>query len=143
MSDLQKLADGPKRNWLDGRGGRKEFWLFGVPLVVVGSIAAAIGGSSWGLIFQLPFGIGFLLFMIRRLHDIGLSGWIAPMINFGSTILTYAFKGVLPPAAVGVAALLMLLAILIGLGAWPGTAGDNAYGPPTGRRKPSVAEVFS
>ncbi|MBS0363619.1 MAG: DUF805 domain-containing protein [Proteobacteria bacterium] len=145
MSDqIQKLADGPKRKWLDGRGGRKEFWLLGVPLVIVGSVIAAIVGSGWGAVAQFAFGIAFLLFMIRRLHDIGVSGWIAPLINVASTVLLYAAKGFLPPAAYGLAALVILLAILLGLGAWPGTAGDNAYGPPPGRRKSSpIAEVFS
>ena len=145
MSDLQRLADGPKRKWLDGRGNRREFWLFGMPLMVVGSIVAALvrGDVGLALIVQLAFGIGFLLFMIRRLHDIGLSGWIAPLINIGSTVLLYALKGILPPLAASVVALVILLAILGFVGAWPGTPGSNAYGPPAGRRKASVAEVFS
>ena len=33
--------------------------------------------------------------------------------------------------------------VIVALGAWPGQPDDNDFGPPPGKRKPKVADVFS
>ena len=105
----------------EGRSARREFWWFtaiDLLLLVLLSILDALSGTldlSWG--FGLLGGCYFLLtlparlsLVVRRLHDLGQSGWwallqLVPIVNLG-----------------------MYLAI----GLWRGTAGENRYGLPGG-----------
>lgn len=64
-----------------GRARRSEYWFF-ILFVVIGfiataSISAAIGGNSYILIiiFFLAMIIPYLAVVVRRLHDVGKSGW--------------------------------------------------------------------
>jgi len=79
----------------NGRARRKEFWafflcfilvqlaLFGFGILVnlaVNGFGINAGKSSIGflpaLIFTLAFGLSWIALVVRRLHDIGLSGWL-------------------------------------------------------------------
>ena len=115
-----------------GRGRRREFWAFWlcfilVQLALVGLgilVNLAINGfginagkSSIGFlpagIFTLAFGWSWIALVVRRLHDIGLSGWLV-LICF-------------IPAIGGVAVLV--------LGLVPSQGRENQWGPvPTGVR---------
>jgi uncharacterized membrane protein YhaH (DUF805 family) len=144
MSDLvREASNGTGRkgggSWLDGRANRKEYWLFVGPLFVVGTILAALG-QPWA---QYATGLGIFLLMIRRLHDLGRSGFLAPLINVAIGVLSFAAKLMLPGGLGELIVGLIAIGVLIALGAWPGQPHNNAYGPPPGKRKSGVAEVFS
>ena len=81
---LKQYAD------FSGRARRTEFWMFilfnaiiGLALIMVGAIAAAISnsGSTFFIgivllcIYNLAIIIPSLAVIVRRLHDIGKSGW--------------------------------------------------------------------
>ena len=116
----------------NGRARRKEFWAFWlcfilVQLALVGFgilVNLAINGfginagrSSIGFlpaaIFTLAFGLSWIALVVRRLHDVGLSGWLV--------LLCFI-------PAIGEVALLVL-------GLAPSQVGENPWGPvPAGVR---------
>ncbi|MFO1068249.1 MAG: DUF805 domain-containing protein [Geminicoccaceae bacterium] len=91
-----------------GRSRRKEFWLFVLVNVIVGlilSLADVMAGFSddfgdvgplgglYGLLAIIPY----LAVLVRRLHDIGWSGWwalamLVPLLNLFVLVLT-VFNG--------------------------------------------------
>jgi len=109
---LQKYAD------FSGRARRKEFWMFflfyvifAVVLTIIdGLIGWGFAGGTIGILYTL-FSLGILLpylaVTVRRLHDIGKSGW-------------WYFIGLIP--IIGGIWLIVLLATA-------GEPGDNQYGP--------------
>ena len=89
-----------------GRSSRSEFWWFSLFIFVVSIIAAVADGamfnplrhggsaqvfsSLWSLIVVLPF----ISVAVRRLHDIGRTGWwywIAAIPLIGSIVLLVFF----------------------------------------------------
>lgn len=109
---LQKYAD------FSGRARRKEFWMFflfyiifAVVLTIIdGLIGWGFAGGTIGILYTL-FSLGILLpylaVTVRRLHDIGKSGW-------------WYFIGLIP--IIGGIWLIVLLAT-------DGMPGENQYGP--------------
>ena len=83
----KKFAD------FNGRSRRKEFWIFWLVNVVISWILSLITGSLGligaiiPLIFALAILIPSLAVAIRRMHDIGKSGWWI-CINFVPVIGT-------------------------------------------------------
>jgi uncharacterized membrane protein YhaH (DUF805 family) len=136
--------------YLQGRSGRKEYWIGVVLLLVVGvGLAYAnVGGASGATTFL------WILIWNRRLHDIGQSGWIiliplglivlgtaAGLLLGGNEVLNafeYSQKGDGPITQRGAllfdGMVLVLLAIQFGFTIWlgvrKGDAGDNRFGPP-------------
>ncbi len=107
----------PKVFSMSGRIGRVRYLAYSmaisiallVALAAVAGVAAAVTGGSQGvmlvlgLLFYIPmFAVGFIM-AIRRVHDMGHSGWLSLLI------------------LVPIANLWLLFA--------PGTAGANEYGP--------------
>ncbi len=108
----------PKVFAMNGRIGRVRYiaysmcitiaLLFGL-MIIAGVMAVAMGGGEgmmvmMALLFYVPmFAVGFIM-AIRRVHDMGHSGWLSLLI------------------LVPLANLWLLFA--------PGTQGANAYGPP-------------
>jgi uncharacterized membrane protein YhaH (DUF805 family) len=126
--------------WLNGRGGRREYWLWVAPLMIAAFVVGALGLTN--PLLSLLLGLPILFQYIRRLHDLGHSGWWAPVINIGVTVLGFAAKSFLPVDAAIVAALLYLVP-LIALGVLAGQSTANRYGPPiSGTRRAKVEEVF-
>lgn len=126
-SCLSKYAD------FSGRAPRSEYWFFSlffflvaIAVILIGvAIGAAtrmeVGMTIAGVLVAL-FGLGMLLphlaVMIRRLHDINLSGWwyLVAFLPFGGfAILAFTFM--------------------------PGTRGANRFGPDPFEDR-YVAEVF-
>jgi len=107
----------------EGRSGRREFWMFYLLVVVVGGALFALALQDDNLYGEAPASaalaylllivgilvtvIPYLAVQVRRLHDLGRSGWFA-LIN----IIPY----------IGPVALLVLMAM-------PGIEGENEYGP--------------
>jgi uncharacterized membrane protein YhaH (DUF805 family) len=154
----------PYRRYFDfsGRSRRKEYWgfflfwaLLAVALVVgaVASVAgslqsvmqggpqafAALGGAFWVLIavlglFFLASLVPMIAVQVRRLHDLGVSGW---------WYLAYVASGALLPEIPNIGDGLNGL-ITIGWMVWmcfPGTRGANRFGDDP--KQPFNAEVFA
>ena len=106
-----------------GRARRKEYWmfvLFNIIFAIVAMIIDNIAGTTFDLMpgYHLPYGWIYLLYAlavilpslavcVRRLHDVGKSGW-------------WIFIGLIP--LVGAIWLLVLACT-------EGNPGDNVYGP--------------
>jgi uncharacterized membrane protein YhaH (DUF805 family) len=139
MSDhLKRASEGAadKPGWLDGRASRREYWFWVGP-----SFGVAIGldyaGVHWAIYVA---GLVIFLIWIRRLHDIGWTGFVAPLINIVVGVVNFALTKAMGPTGAGPAGIFALL-ILLALGVVPGQRFVNRYGPP-GRGR-DVSEVFS
>ncbi len=70
-----------------GRATRSEYWffyLFYAIMYIVGSVVASVVGTAGIMyLFILPFWIPLLAAGIRRMHDVGRSGWfiLIPIYN--------------------------------------------------------------
>lgn len=70
-----------------GRATRSEFWffyLFYMIIYILGAVVGAAVGSQFVMyLFILPLFIPFLAVAVRRMHDVGRSGWfyIVPIYN--------------------------------------------------------------
>ena len=127
-----------KTPWLDGRANRKEYWLFCGPLFVAALVVGALNIPG----VTLVLGVGIFLIWIRRLHDIGRSGFLAPMINIAIGVSAFALKAFLAPDLAALLYGLISVATLVTLGVIPGAQQANRYGPPPGR-KADVNDVFT
>ncbi len=119
--------------WLQGRANRREFWLW---TFAIAALSAAPSVSSY-IVFAIILGWALPLQMIRRLHDVGQSGWwvagmyvayiglVGGVHGAGASRATSEWAGA---AFIGGAMLIM--------GSWPGNGGDNRFGPkPRWRRR--------
>jgi uncharacterized membrane protein YhaH (DUF805 family) len=134
MNDgLQDVGDAPGDKaggrGLGQRAGRREYWLWAGPLFVLIVALGAYGKVALGLLA----GLAVLLIWIRRLHDLGRTGWWAPALNLASNLAAFALLALLPGQAGAVLALLIYCGVFIALGALPGQPHDNRFGPPPGR----------
>jgi uncharacterized membrane protein YhaH (DUF805 family) len=98
-----------------GRASRSEFWWFwlfyvivSIVLSVIGGYGSATGGALVGL-FALGSLLPSLAVAVRRLHDIGRSGW-------------WLLIGIIP----------IVDLVLLWWYIQPSTAEANQYGPPPG-----------
>lgn len=89
-------------NWSDfsGRARRSEFWYFFllviVASIVVGILGAILGDTIGGIlafVFALAIIVPSLSVSIRRLHDVGKSGWwyLISFIPLGGFVLLYFY----------------------------------------------------
>ena len=115
MAVLRKYAD------FSGRARRREYWMFvlisfliSCGLAVISAMANSLTFLSW--IYSLAVLVPSLAVSVRRLHDIGRSGW-------------WLLIGLIP---------LVGIIVLIVFFATEGQPGDNQYGP---NPKSSVAEA--
>ena len=118
-----------------GRARRKEFWMFVlfnalVSVVARGAAQAAPALAALPVLYSAAACVPQLAVTVRRLHDIGRSGWWAALPN-----AAFALAFLLPCAATSV----LLMAATVAMLCWlvrPGVAGPNAYGsdPKSGDR---------
>lgn len=114
------------RNYADfqGRARRKEYWMFTLLVMLATVLAVIFGGaeSSLGTLLMAVIILGGfipgLAVTVRRLHDLGLSGWLVLI-------------GLIPYLGSLVLFILMLL---------DGKRGTNQYGP--NPKEPVDASVF-
>lgn len=94
-----------------GRARRKEFWMFVLFNVLIslalGIVDAVIGFGLLGALYGLAVLVPSIAVSVRRLHDIGRTGW-------------WVLVGLVP---------LIGLIILIVFAVMEGQAGSNQYGP--------------
>lgn len=90
---INTFKDGFK---FDGRTSRKEYWTFMLGNFIIGTLLSTVEGialetSMFSSLFELVIFIPFIAAGIRRMHDIGKSGWffIIPVVGFIFTL----FKG--------------------------------------------------
>ncbi|CUW37438.1 putative inner membrane protein [Magnetospirillum sp. XM-1] len=64
-----------------GRASRSEYWFFALFNIILSMIASVVAGASLGVLSVLPAILMIGLFVpslavsVRRLHDLGKSGW--------------------------------------------------------------------
>jgi uncharacterized membrane protein YhaH (DUF805 family) len=111
-----------KYSTFSGRASRSEYWYFGLFMFLVLCVAAVLdaaakplGSILWLLVLLVSFLPG-LAVNVRRLHDIGRSGW-------------WVLLSLVP--IVGALVLLIFHCL-------PGTPGDNQYGPLPHRLEPAL-----
>ena len=107
MEDFQKAVKTCFTKYADfsGRAGRPEFWWFFLFQVGVYFVASMVHGLLYLLAF-LALLLPGIAVGVRRMHDIGKSGW-------------WLLLGLIP--IVGL--------VLLYFAAQPSQAGSNAYGP--------------
>lgn len=128
-----------------GRSGRAEFWWFTLVSTVAGfafdGIDRLVGSELGilGLIFTLGLFIPSLAVTVRRLHDIGMSGWwmlavIAPAFLYGAQSSYAALESQFNGGAAASSSLVSIsLLVIAGLALvlcliLPGNKGSNRYG---------------
>jgi uncharacterized membrane protein YhaH (DUF805 family) len=136
-----------------GRNDRTQFWIVFVLCwmaeAVAGALTTAAGGNTLAeatsllLIFG-SMGVG-VLNMIKRLHDLGRSGWwllavtilFAPLAAMGESVWTSDQTSIVAILAYG----LVSLALLLLLGLLPGQQAPNRFDEvhPWWRPRPAVA----
>lgn len=145
MSDrLQAAASGQTgptkgfNGWIGGRARRREYWAFVLPLIVLMVTLELTGVPLPGLIVGIPM----LMVWIRRLHDLGRSGWFAPLINIVSNGLSWLLIAFASAEIAAVASAAFFLGAIVTLGAIPGQQRTNAYGRAPGKMG-DMAETFT
>ena len=112
-----------------GRTGRLFYWLFGfLPLTLIGFGLGVVAprtleGTRYLLAVSILLFWPQVVILVRRLHDLNLTGWWVTLLWATSLALTL-LRAPLPPGTGTVVG--WLAAIVIGF--FPGTDGPNRYG---------------
>lgn len=130
---------------LGGRSGRKRFWqtalLQFVSALVLGGVVVA---ASTDELVWVSIPLGALLILgsfalslcncVKRLHDIGFSGWWMALLFFVSLFFSLGsvFASDVDGGAANIGAGFNLICLIL-LGSLPGTQGPNRYGDPPGQ----------
>jgi uncharacterized membrane protein YhaH (DUF805 family) len=124
---------------VSGRSRRMEFWLFWLTALIVQMVASYIdavsvqvavagGMGPFTLVTTLIFLVPAATVGIRRLHDIGRSGWW--MMLFGLPYLAWLFSVQSGSQSIIAAITLLLGSVtLLVLLVQPGIPGENSFGP--------------
>ena len=127
---------------LEGRIGRKSFWIGVAALIGVGVpiqiLTVGVAGDEAGLIVSLAFLYPGFALNVKRAHDRNRPAWIIAL--FYALIIAIVFMQIfgletidgeltIPFAIVGSVFLLAAIALTIDLGFLRGTPGKNQYGP--------------
>lgn len=117
-----------------GRARRREFWWYVLVIVILSVIAYVIdrllGMQIVSALLTLALLLPNLAVSVRRLHDVGKSGWwillpLAPWL----CMIAFFFMFQWTLAMVFGVVTLATWVLLIWWYAQPGTAGQNKYGP--------------
>lgn len=101
---LRQYAD------FDGRARRKEYWMFVLfnflLSIGVSAIDYMLGTSFLGMIYSLAVLVPSIAVGVRRLHDIGKSGWmllvgLIPLVGVIWLLVLFASEGHIGPNQYG------------------------------------------
>jgi uncharacterized membrane protein YhaH (DUF805 family) len=110
--------------WIQGRASRREYWTYVGLLIGIGLIL-----QNAAPIVSIIGATALLLVQIRRVHDFGRSGWwafaalVAPLICLPLMLVATV-------ETTNTVGELMTLGLVTVVGAFPGEAGENRFGPP-------------
>lgn len=100
MEFLNIFLDVVKNKYADfnGRARRKEYWSFVLVNIIIGFVFGILGAilslfTYIGYIVSLALLLPGVAIGVRRLHDVGKSGWflLIALIPFGAFYLLYLF----------------------------------------------------
>ncbi|MFT3997469.1 MAG: DUF805 domain-containing protein [Asticcacaulis sp.] len=170
-NDIGARIEGWTRLFLSpaGRIGRLPFlWGALAAFVLIGIAGAVLHGTvTWLLLnernvyaitlttltLMLNFGYSWVCFSLisKRLHDIGVPGWLAVFVFFGATfaLINTSLGGLgfqripfsISQKVQSVYLIIFCLAHLV-LVLWPGTKGPNRHGLPSGQKAAAPVAVF-
>ena len=126
-----------------GRMNRKVFWIATAVLIALGAGLSFIPGISKGGGYAI--GVAMIWLITARLHDIGRSGWWQAGLYAVQIALvaTGAVAGDEAMSLMTFAGLASQLIFTVVLGAIPGQAGPNRFGPAPGQPTPlASSEAF-
>jgi uncharacterized membrane protein YhaH (DUF805 family) len=112
-----------------GRTARTAFWHYILVYLVLSILLDILGIRLLSTVVGLALLVPTLAIIVRRLHDVGKSGWLilVPIVPAFLTVsLFYLFW---PLGVVFSLATVVCSAYLIYLYVLPGTVGPNSYGP--------------
>ena len=122
---------------LSGRVNRGQLWFrfgFLVPFLLGAFGFWWAGIPAGAILFYATFLAGTIALQIRRLHDLGHSGWwmvIGPLIAMVPAFGYWAISGGRPwSTGTLLFPTMVSLAFFAYLGFYPGNNGDNRFGPP-------------
>lgn len=81
---LEAIQDGFKRySDTSGRSTRPQFWYFALFYMIVNILSSMIFSDAIDLIVSIAIFVPYLTAGIRRMHDVGRSGWfiLVPIAN--------------------------------------------------------------
>jgi len=81
---LEAIQDGFNRfSDTSGRSTRPQFWYFALFYIIVNFLSSLIFSDLIDLIMSIAIFIPYLTVAVRRMHDVGRSGWfvIVPIVN--------------------------------------------------------------
>lgn len=114
-----------------GRINRLTYWLALLAVAVINAILTRVIDKSAPALFVL-----IVIIAVPRLHDIGRTGWWALGTVAGEFLAGIAIA-LLLPEAIRLYALFGVMSVVAGLiilvGAWPGQALPNRFGPQPAR----------
>lgn len=124
------IGRGPVRfgGWLAGRASRTEYWIVVGAIIALGiglGFAPRLEGVGRGLSIVIVFS------QVRRLHDIGRTGWWAAAAVIVPVILMLPF--IADPDLALLVGTLATLAPVVAIGVPKGQAFENRFGPPPPR----------
>lgn len=151
LTVLKKYTD------FSGRASRKEFWMFYLFNAIFGTVAMffdnilgiaieSVGfGPIWGL-YHIAILIPQLAVSVRRLHDVGMSGWYLLIILI-PVILIFIEKLIVGAMGanqhvVNALSSLVIVFLLVVLSK-DGTPGENKYGEDPKKRAKEIKSTQS
>ena len=118
-----------------GRAPRTEFWRYILVYLVISILLDILGIRLLSTVVGLALLVPTLAITVRRLHDVGKSGWLVliPIVPAFLTLSLFYLSWLL--GVVFALATVLCSAYLIYLYVLPGMVGPNQFGPDPLQRK--------
>lgn len=122
--------------WFKGRAGRREFWTHVAILFVVSFALSYLPPflrlRPGGLValLQISPTVVVMILQIRRVHDLGRSGWWAVAATVAPIVLIVPVMTVASLEVASITGVIFELLLLVGIGSPPGDPEENRFGPP-------------